>query len=321
VTDLALQDDDDLFTPAEEAPRKETAYGLDEGGHRYKYPPPPGVEQPKPWIGWMRMTNLVSAFSDQERLQLWLEWKALMGLRANDGLLFEEWMSVAVEDWAPDRQKAAANQLAELARRAAGADAAARRGTARHTMMDTYLSEGVVTGTRSMRAQLASAMEALDRAGFDVLETEFRVWHPAAGGAMGTSDAKVMCRRTGQVGILDWKTQARFWTWQEIGGQLFGYDSAPWKWVGPADGTGHWERQEPNTLMGHPDGKLKGRRVALVAHMPQHPGPDQLPVEIHEVDMAYGKAVLECAARNIELRSVGRSQAESRRPAALRPPL
>jgi hypothetical protein len=58
-----------------------------------------------------------------------------------------------------------------------------------------------------------------------------------------------------------------------------------------------------------------------VAHMPQHPGPDQLPVEIHEVDMAYGKAVLECAARNIELRSVGRSQAESRRPAALRPPL
>ena len=90
---MTITTDDDLFTPADPAPRKETAFGLDEGGHRYKYPPPPGVQKPKPWIGWMRMTNLVSAFSDQEKLQLWLEWKAFMGLREADGILYDEWMA------------------------------------------------------------------------------------------------------------------------------------------------------------------------------------------------------------------------------------
>lgn len=298
---------------------KSGTYGLDEKAGKYKYPPPPGIELPKGHRGWMRMTNLAGAFSDQKALQEWLEWKAFMGLRTADGLLFDEWMAEPVEQLEVQEQRALAVKYGERARQAAHADQAARRGTARHKMMDTYLTTGYETGTRSMRAQLASAVRALDECGLDVLDSEFRIWHPLAGGVMGTSDVKVMCRWTGQTGILDWKTQARFFTWQNTAGQLYGYDSAPWIWRGLDDATGYWEAQEPNTLLGHPDGQFAGQRVALVAHMPQAPGPGQLPVEIHEVPMAYGEAVLVTAARNVQLRSVGRSTAEGRRPAGIRP--
>jgi len=324
VVDAEIIDDDDLFT-ANDGPQ---SYGVVRG--RYRFPPPPGWHptkvirrtpaNPLGLPDWYRMTNVVSAFSDQERLQLWLEWKLFMGLRVADGVLFDEWMSERIEQMEPDAQKALANSYGERARRAAHADAAARRGTARHKMMDTYLTTGEVTGTRSMRQQLASAMAALERCGFTVMDTEFKVWHPAAGGTMGTSDARVMCQRTGQVGILDWKTQARFWTWQEIGGQLYGYDSAPWNWSGPPDDRGRWEEATPSTLLGHEDGQFAGQRVALVAHMPQAPGPGQVPVEIHEVSMEYGRGVLEVAERNLELRSVGRSTAVGRRPSGIRPP-
>jgi hypothetical protein len=313
--------EDDFWDSAPAKPSLATAvYGLNEGAGKYVYPAPPGVEIPKGHRGWMRMTNLVGAFSDQKALQEWLEWKSWLGLRSADGLLFDEWMAEDVERLDETTQKALVVKYAERARQAAHADAAARRGTARHKMMDIYLTTGYETGTRSMAAQRLSALEALDRAGLDVVESEFRVWHPAAGGTMGTSDVKVMCRMTGQLGILDWKTQARFYTWQNIAAQLYGYDSAPWVWRGPDTPEGRWEPQEPNTLLGHPDGKFAGRRVALVAHMPQHPGPDQLPVTLHEVDMDYGRAVLETAERNVALRSVGRAQAEARRPAGIRLP-
>jgi hypothetical protein len=314
-----MTDLDDFWDPAPAKPGTAGVYGLDEKAGKYKYPPPPGIQLPKGWRGWMRMTNLAGAFSDQKALQDWLEWKAWMGLRTADGLLYDEWMSEAVEALDDQGQKDLVRRYAERARQAAHADAAARRGTARHTMMDTYLKTGYETGTRSMRAQLASAMAALDEAGLDVLDSEFRVWHPLASGIMGTSDCKVMCRETGQLGILDWKTQARFYTWQNTAAQLYGYDSAPWIWRGPDTDDGWWERQEPNTLLGR-SGRLEGRRVALVAHMPQHPGPGQLPVTLEEVDLEYGRDVLVTAARNVELRSIGRSQAADRRPAARRPP-
>jgi hypothetical protein len=310
---------DDFFDDAPAKPGSAGVYGLDVAAGKYKYPPPPGIVPPKGHRGWMRMTNLAGAFSDQKALQDWLEWKEFMGLRSADGLIFDEWMAEPVEQMPEAEQKALTKKYAERARVAAHADAAARRGTARHAMMDTYLSTGYETGTRSMRAQRESAMRALDVAGFDVLDSEFRVWHPLAGGCMGTSDVKILCRVTGQTGILDWKTQKRFYTWQNTAGQLYGYDSAPWIWAGPDTSEGAWVRQEANTLLGTSP-ELRGRRVAIVAHMPQVPGPGQLPVTLEEVDLEYGRDVLTTAARNVELRSIGRSVAAGRRPAAKRPP-
>jgi hypothetical protein len=311
-----MTDLDDLFEAAEPDP----LYGLGERigrmRGRYHFPPPPGTPDPK-GKGYMRMTNLASAFSDQKRLQLWLEYKVLMGLRAQDGLLFDEWMSEHVEALSEEDQRELANQFAEMAREAAGANEAARRGTAQHKVNETYLSTGVFTGTRTQKQRLESALEALDRCGFDVLpgSQEQRVWHPLAGGTMGTRDLRVLCRRTGQVGTADWKTQLRFWTYQEACGQMYGYDSAPWWWEGPPDERGRWVRAEPSTLVGHPDGKLRGKRVAIVVHMPR----DSTQTVIKEVDLEYGRAVLEVAARNTELRSIGRSVAVDRCPANDRP--
>lgn len=298
---------DDLFDDASEP------FGVRNG--RYRFPAPPG-EQESP-NGWMRMTNLVSAFSDQERLQLWLTWKAFEGLRAHE-VLFDEWMAEPLNSMDDKTRSALANLYAERARAAAKADEAGRRGTARHKMMEVWYQTGEVTGTRSMVAQLDSLKECLDKADLEVLETEFHVWHPAAGGTMGKSDARVMCRRTGQIGILDLKTQARFWTWQEICGQLYGYDSARWQWEGPLSPEGYWAQaadiDKRRPLLGRPGTLLAGKRVALVAHMPQAPGPGQLPVTLKQIPLDYGREVLECAARNVELRSQGSSVNPERMP-------
>lgn len=320
-----MTDDDDFFDPAPAPPK----YGLTRDNSRYRYPAPPywTGTPPKPsqanplgLPSWRRMTNLVGAFSDQRALQVWLEWKAWMGLREDDSI-FDAWMAEAIESLTIQEQKELVTRYAEAARKAARADVGARRGTARHGMLEGYLKTGQVNGTRSMRAQMDSLLEALDAHDLEPLPgwSERRVWHPAAGGTMGTLDLGVMCQRTGQRGIMDLKTQGRFYTFQEIAAQQYGYDSAPWAWDGPADETGQWVPNENWTLLGHPDGEFAGRHVALLAHMPQAQGPDQLPVRIIEVPLDYGQQVLECAARNVELRSIGKSEAPGRRVGAERP--
>lgn len=304
-----------LYDEAPAAPK----YGLTEDEQYYRFPPPPGVEVPKGWRGWTRATNLVSAFSDQRALQLWLERQTLLGLLENEGTVFDE-LAAIPED---DLSDSVLNFMAEKARGAVGAETAARRGTARHSMLETYLTTGRQVGHRRMRLQMESLLEAMEANELDFLPdwSERRVWHPVAGGTMGTMDARVMCRRTGRVGILDLKTQARFWTYQEICGQQALYNWAPWVWDGPADDSGQWVTAEANNLLGHPDGDFAGRRVALVAHMPQSTDPAiQLPVQIHEVDLEYGAQVLALAAQVRQLRSIGKSVAAGRRVGWVRPP-
>jgi len=318
--------DDDFFDSAPAAPK----YGVTSGGSRYRYPAPPDWTgtPPKPSAtnplglpSWRRMTNLAGAFADQRALQIWLTWKLMMGLRAGDGLIFDEWMAEAVECLTPEEQKVLCERYAEMARRAAGANAGARRGTARHTMLEGYLKTGQINGTRSMKLQMDSLLKALDEHDLEPLPdwSERRVWHPAAGGTMGTLDMAVMCRRTGQIGIMDLKTQGRFFSFMEIAAQQHGYDSAPWVWEGPEDDAGRWAPNLEWNLTGRPDGEYPGRRVALLAHMPQAPGPDQLPVTIIEVPLDYGAEVMATAARNVELRSIGKSVAPGRRVGVARP--
>lgn len=306
-----MTDDEDFYDAAPARP----LYGLTPNGSYYKYPPPPGVAVPKPFRGWMRMTNLAGAFADQKALQIWLEWKSWMGLREDDGLIVDEWLAEQVDHLSVQEQKDVVSRFAELARERAGGKVAARKGTARHTMLEGYLKTGRARGTRSMLTQMDSLLAALDAHDLEPLPgwAERRVWHPAAGGVMGTLDMGVLCRRTGQIGILDLKTQGRFYTYQEICGQQVGYDSAPWVWDGPPDDTGRWVPNEAWNLLGT-TAPLVGRRVALLAHMPL----DLSPVRIIEVDLEYGADVLKCAAENVRLRSIGRSVAEARKVGVVR---
>ena len=294
------------------------AYGL--GEHvgktrgRYHFPDPPGYERPKDQAaGWMRMTNLAAAFSDQIRLQHWRERMILLGLR-EDEVLFDELAAAPIETMDPKEAKDWLEKHADRAASVAKADQGARRGTARHLMLQTYLEQGVIVGTRSMRLQLESLLEALERHELDVIPdfVERRVCNTAFR-VMGTLDMGVLCRRTGQRGILDLKTQRSFWSYLEISGQQYGYDSAEWVWEGPPDTSGRWVRPPVWDLLGTPGGPAPGKRVALLAHMPQEPGPNQLPVELHEVSLEFGHRVLTCAMENVRLRSIGQAVSPARR--------
>src|SRR5688572_12202157 len=238
----------DLF---DEAPA--TVYGLDKALGKYRFPPPPGVTTKQET--WMRATNLVGAFSDQRALQLWLERMTMLGLLAHDGVLFDELAVSGVEEMAPDDQRAFLEEHAKKARTMVGGDSGARRGTARHDMLEHYISTGERRGHGRMGLQLESLLEALERHELDIIPgtQETHLWHPANGGTVGRRDCLVMCRRTGQVGLLDLKTQERFWTYQEHAGQQAIYHDAPWRWDGEK-----WVMNETCTL--NPDGNaLLGR--------------------------------------------------------------
>lgn len=290
-------------------------------GGRYHYPAPPGYVKPKGSSGFMRTSNLASAFSDQKALQNWRERMIMLGIRTEEGeVLYDELMAADLDSMAPDEAKEFLEAMADKMADAAGAGHGARRGTARHTMLQAVMDSGIITGSRTMRLQLHSLFEALKSHYLEPLPgwSERRVCNTKYG-IMGTLDLGVRCTITGQEGIVDLKTQRKFWTYQEICGQQEGYDSAEWVWVGPPDATGHWEPSRKWNLMGAPGGDFEGKRVALLAHMPQEPGPNQLPVELHEVDLEYGAKVMRQAIGNVELRSRGKSVAGGRRVGWKRP--
>lgn len=293
---------DDLFDDAEAAPK----YGLDQSIHRYRFPAPPGHEAPDRDNGWRRTTNLVKAFSDQYALQLWLERMTLLGLLANDGLIFDELAAVNLDALAPDVQSKTLAEHAERARSAVGADAGARKGTARHSVLEHYLFAGEVIGHRRMQRQMAELIEVMDRKDFEFLPetSESYVWHPAAGGVVGRRDARFLCRRTGQIGTIDLKTQEKFWTYQEHAGQQWIYDTAPWVWSGPLSDAGSWVPQARGTYVGRPGGPCAGKHAALLIHMPSKPV--GAPVELYELDLEYGQRVVAQAAGNVALRAEGK---------------
>lgn len=299
MTDLS-----DLIDDAEDV---SSLYGLDQAIGRYRFPPPPGVGRPRGG-SWRRTTNLVKAFSDQYRLQQWLERMTLLGLLANDGLLFDELAASGIEYFPEDVQAKALRDWAEKARSAVGADKGPRKGTARHNVLEHYIMAGEVIGHRRMQVQMHELIDVMDRKGFEFIpgSQESYIWHPAAGGVVGRRDARFLCRRTGQIGTADLKTPERFWTYQEYAGQQWIYDTAPWVWEGPLSPAGRWIPQACGTYIGREGGPCPGKPAALLLHMPSKP--TGAPVEPHEIDLDYGRRVVEEAERITALRSEGKNE-------------
>lgn len=321
IVDAEVMTEEDEFW-MDAAPAKDE-YGVDLPGRprgRYIFPDPPGYKRNKgAKPGFMRMTNLASAFSDQIRLQKWRERMILMGIREDEGLLFDELAALPLERMDPSEARKTLERFAGQAADRAGAGIGARRGTARHLMVQILMEQGTVTGHRRMRLQLHSLLEALERHGLEPISghSERRVCNPRYH-VIGTLDLRVRDKATGEEGVLDLKTQRSFWSYLEIAGQQFGYDSAPWMWEGPYGPAGSWVEAPKNTLTGLMPENL-GKRVALLAHMPHEAGPDQLPVEIHEVSLEFGREVLDVALENVRLRSIGSSVAKGRRIGGVRP--
>ncbi len=293
-----------MTDPWDDAPDRTEMYGLDQQAGRYRFPPPPGVDRPRGGT-WRRTTNLVKAFSDQYKLQQWLERMTLLGLLAHDGLIFDELAASGVEYMPDDVQRKVLADFAEKARSAIGADKGSRKGTARHNVLEHYIMAGEVIGHRRMQVQMHELIDVMDRKDFEFIpdSQEDYVWHPAAGGVVGRRDARFLCRRTGQVGTIDLKTQEKFWTYQEHAGQQCIYDTAPWVWTGPLSSAGCWTPQAVGTYLGRPGGVCEGKPAALLVHMPSKPV--GAPVELHELDLEYGGRVVDEAARIVALRSEG----------------
>jgi len=291
----------------DDAPDRADLYGLDQALGRYRFPPPPGVDRPRGGT-WRRTTNLVKAFSDQYKLQLWLERMTLLGLLANDGLIFDELAASGVEYMPDDVQAKVLKDKAEQARSAVGADKGSRKGTARHNVLEHYMFAGEVIGHRRMQVQMHELIDVMDRKGFEFIPgtQENYVWHPRAGGVVGRRDVRFLCRRTGQIGTADLKTQEKFWTYQEHAGQQWIYDTAPWVWEGPLSPSGRWAPQGPGTYLGRTGGVCEGKPAALLLHMPSKLDPaDPARVELHELDLEYGRRVVVEAERITALRTEG----------------
>ena len=243
----------------------------------------------------------------------------MLGLLANDGVLFDELAVSGVEQMEPAAQREYLETTAKSARSVVGGDSGARKGTARHDMLDHYISTGERRGHGRMGLQLESLLAALERHELDIIpgSQEVHLWHPANGGTVGRRDCLVMCRRTGQVGLLDLKTQEKFWTYQEHAGQQAVYHDAPWRWDEQAQAWVKNETFQAYTLLGRPGGVDPGKPVALLAHMPSKG--EALPVELHELSIGYGRRVVELAVQVTELRSIGKSVAADRKVGGIRP--
>lgn len=289
MTDLAdILDDDDLF----DVPLEHPKYGLDERGSRYRFPNPDGTPHPG---GWQRCTNMTSSISDMRALMLWRERMVSLGLRDNDDL-YDELCSIDLENMSPDDAKAKLNALADQAADAAGAGRGARRGTARHAMVELYHQALEPTGHGRMRQQLESLKEAYAAHRLEPVPelTERTICIPEFN-VVGRFDTVLMCQDTGALVIGDLKTEAKFWGWLEKAAQQACYNHAKWMWDGPLDDSGRWVPMPE---------KIR-KDVAVLMHMPAQPGPGQLPVQLWEVDTEYGWRVAQLAHQVVQLRAEG----------------
>lgn len=154
MTDLELMTSGDLGSDTRRSPRP---WGYADDLGRYWLPDP---ADPAAWEpgsigarnfprGYMRTTNLISAYVDTRALSIWEQHKMLRGLRARPEIYSE--LHVAELDDAGDLTYAAGRRIAEAALNAGGADAAAREGTAQHSVMEHRLRTGELIGTPEMQ--------------------------------------------------------------------------------------------------------------------------------------------------------------------------
>lgn len=255
------------LTPA----KRQYAWGVVRANGRYHLPPlvseawqPNYAGKHQPW-GWMRMSNVIGAYSDQRALQLWQDEMALRGFAERHDLY--ERLCVMPAD--ASREKWVA--LAEEARIAAKANAPAARGTARHDMLETWLTQSRAVGTVSMKLQLTEIITAFnDHLLRPVPELTERIIVNEQIQAAGRFDGAVIDLQTGELLIDDLKTKRRqFWTMLEVRAQLAGYTHATAMWC-------------PRTLC-YVDPPRFSQDIGIVVHLPVDGDENGKPV-VHLLD-------------------------------------
>ncbi len=220
---------DHLF--ATTGPKEEKRFGNVYNG-RYHMAP---LDDPNAWIpggaqrhvprGAPRSSNLASALSDTRALNLWEQRAALDGLRKS--IVLQEELSVL-----RDPSDADLNAFFDKVKAEGGGTEGARRGTARHDMLEEWLTTGREIGTSMMRLQLAVIKQTLrDHLLVPVPELTERVVYNDIVNCAGRLDGAVIDLQTGKLHIDDLKTKRRqFWTMLEVRTQLaiYVYSTAMW---------------------------------------------------------------------------------------------
>jgi hypothetical protein len=282
--------DEDPFATAEDTAPAPTG-PLRRG--RYHLPRLDGTHKPR---GWMRVSNLVSAYSDQYALRVWEHLEVLKAVVARPDLLeaftTAGLKALALEDFGV-RKEAVEDWLA-TAKAVSGGDLGSNFGTQRH-----HAVEGLHAGLPSARhdagtrRHLSLYESALTRHGLVALPgMQERIVHVPVLEVCGRID-NVLARPCTSVNhvtgepcyecygdgwtnpvIADLKTQRKFHTWLEIGAQFACYANAEAMWD---EGLNRWV-----------DMPHVSRDVALALWMPRETEDGQPRVDVYGVDIRAG---------------------------------
>ncbi|HTK63993.1 MAG TPA: hypothetical protein VL595_16515, partial [Pseudonocardia sp.] len=285
-------------------------------GGRYRLPHRDGTHKKR---GWMRVTNLVSAYSDQFGLRMWEIEQVLLGLAANVdpvalmSALYVELLDARLGEKTRDERREWVEGFIERCKDVSGGNAGAQYGTHRHAVVEAHHA-GLPLGyqTPATRRQISLYASTLERNKLVALPgmQERRVLIESLE-AVGTLDNILQDLITKLLLIGDLKTQKKFWTFLEIGAQFACYANADAMWD---ETEGKWK-----------DMPKVSRDVGLVLWMPRpvcpevdcgktlpcpdHPGPDPEPhVDIYEVDLVAGWATARRAYEVVRDRAEARAK-------------
>ena len=260
-----------------------------EGG-RYRLPYRDGSHKPR---GWMRATNLVSAFSDQKRLQDWQIRTAFAGLVADRSLYDELCAMILRIGMEAEDLKAAQDQILELAERAKDAAGGGRgrdRGNRIHEITE-YEWRGepgpwvVSADERQIIRLFAKALA--DAQLSPIPGYQERIVLVESVEACGKFDTLLRDLVSGLIHVGDTKTQKKFWTFQEVEAQLALYAHADAFW-NPERGA--WE-DVPVEI-----DRTRGAVAWCPAPTEDRPEPF---VEIKALDLERGWDTVQLAYRNV----------------------
>lgn len=286
--------DDDFATPT---PKREGP--LRRG--RYHLPKLDGSHQPR---GWMRVSNLVSAYSDQYALRVWEHLEVLKAVVGQPDLLDTFTVgglkALALLDFGARKEFVEA-WLAR-AKAVSGGDAGTKFGTQRH-----HAVEGLHAGLPAARhdagtrRHLALYENALERNGLVALpQMQERIVHVPVLEVCGRIDnilREQLDTRGSQAGIdlyiADLKTQRKFHSWLEIGAQFACYANAEAMWD---EELGRWV-----------DMPHVSKDVALALWMPRETEDGEPRVDVWEVDIRKGWKTAQRAYEVVQDRAEAKS--------------
>jgi hypothetical protein len=261
--------------------------------------------------GIQRMTNLVGAAEDTRALNVWEQAMALIGLALSPELYEELTLMVhqarsdgvnfeLLREYPKLREALAGTpqdsgeSIVGRAKRAARAEAAAQRGTNRHTAWEHRGETGELIGTPAMQEMVVDVERVLADAGLErVPGLSERIVRNTEIDAVGKFDDILREISTGRFLMSDLKTKAReFFTFVTVDAQLAGYAYAEWM-LGP-DGT-----------------YVPGPRyhVDLTEGVILHAPSDGSPAHLDRADLVQGWKVAKLARQIVDVRANGKSAA------------